>query len=402
MAEETDDTESPKAAASTSWLRTFTTELVTVGTLLVSILTAVVSAKTQGVVESSAHAQAVTAQFTQNVDKLTQSFTKHDREDEEAADVTLTALEDLAQTPDDQIAIMTIAARMLNPTACRSNGEATARFLTTQVTRLKLQRTNDARTVLAFARSRAFLDLAASDITVAYYVDDSIQETDMCSDPSLQPVSSPVPVSYARAQPVPSTTPAPTAPMLRRIALAKLRKVRDTPDNGDSRNHATYWGEQTVWNGAKTALFRELRPDGYAGWIHVATWEREDTCVDARGTARSGPELECGSPIAVDYTSIGVPRAAGDTSLVGKAFWLGRARFLRDAAPRTYVHPGDSTMRQRGALGHVIGVVEAGECVVADAMRSYAVSPLPDRAFEHVWVHVRAADDARCGIVQPS
>jgi hypothetical protein len=384
-------------------LRTYVTELVTLGTLSVSIFTAVVSARTQGVVESSAHAQAVTTEFTQNVDKLTQSFTKHDREDEEAADITLTALEDFAQTADDQIAIVTIAARMLNPTACRSNGEATARFLTPLVARLKSERTDRSRAVLAFMRSQPFLDLAASDITIVYYNDDPIQEQDACSDPSPSPQPSrtgarPAEAAAPRATPTPAPTPTPRpgAAALRYAALLKLRRLRATPQNGAVANHATYWGEQTMWNDAKAELFRELRPDGYAGWIHIATWETADTCVDTRGRPRTIPHLECGDPIAVDYTSSGSPRIFGDTSIVNRPFWLGRARFLRNAAPRLYAHATDSTMTVRGSLGHVIGVVAEGECVVADALRYYHVSPIPDRSFVHVWAHVRASDEANC------
>lgn len=400
----------PDAAPPTgpgAWLRTYVTELVTLGTLSVSIFTAVVSARTQGIVESSAHAQAVTTEFTQNVDKLTQSFTKHDREDEEAADITLTALEDFAQTADDQVAIVTIAARMLNPTACRSNGEATARFLTPLVERLKSEHTDRSRAVLAFVRSQPFLDLASSDITTVYYNDDPIQQQDACSDPSPSPMPQPSgtgarPAGSAAPKPTPAPTPAvtptprPNAAALRYAALLKLRRLRATPESGAVANHATYWGEQTIWNDAKVELFRELRPDGYAGWIHIATWETEDTCVDARGLPRTVPHLECGVPIAVDYTSSGSPRIFGDTSIVNRPFWLGRGRFLRDAAPRLYKHATDSTMTQRGALGHVIGVVAEGECVVADALRYYRVSPIPDRSFVHVWAHVRASDEANC------
>ncbi len=184
----------PDAAAPTgpgARLRTYVTELVTLGTLSVSIFTAVVSARTQGVVESSAHAQAVTTEFTQNVDKLTQSFTRSTIAKTRKPPTTLTALEDFAQTADDQIAIVTIAARMLNPTGCRSNGEATARFLTPLVARLKSEHTDRSRAVLNFVRSQPFLDLAASDITTVYYNDDQIQEQDACSDPSPSPIPSP-------------------------------------------------------------------------------------------------------------------------------------------------------------------------------------------------------------------
>ncbi len=53
-------------------------------------------------------------------------------------------------------------------------------------------------------------------------------------------------------------------------------------------------------------------------------------------------------------------------------------------------------MAMRGSLGHVIGVVAEGECVVADALRYYHVAPIPDRSFVHVWAHVRASDEANC------
>jgi hypothetical protein len=48
--------------------------------------------------------------------------------------MALTALDDAAESTDDRIAMLTIAARMLNATDCPSSGEATARFLSIIVT----------------------------------------------------------------------------------------------------------------------------------------------------------------------------------------------------------------------------------------------------------------------------
>jgi hypothetical protein len=353
-------------------------------TFTASIISVLVTWRTQSLVNSSAHAGAVTEAFVKNVTPLTAFFKSNKRGDEEAADIYLTALEDFAQTPDDQIAILTIAARMLNPAACRSDGEATARFVTALIARLKLERSGDSQIILKFVRSRGFLDLASSDITTTYYNDDAIQEADECSDP-------PKPAPNAKPAPTPRPT---TAAYGERVAMARRRA---TPDNADQRIHATYWGEQTSWNDSKNDLFRELRPDNYEGWIHVATWENADRCVDARGNALPKTmQTECGAPIRVSYASTPFAFTTGDRTILKAPFWVGRARYLRDDAPRIYEHPSDSTMQHRGALGHVVGVVEYGECVVPEDIRYYSVSPNPDRSFVHVWVRVRQDYEQGC------
>ena len=374
-----------KSAGFFGFLSTNAIGILTFAASLVSVL---VTWRTQTLVNDSNHAGAVTDQFVKNVTPLTAFFTSNKRGDEEAADIDLTALQDFAQTPDDQIALLTIAARMLNPTACRSDGEATARFVTALISRLKLEHSHGSELILKFVRSRGFLDLASSDVTTVYYNDDDIQEADYCSDP---PKAAPKTAADARPAPTPKPT---TAAYARMLAIARRRA---TPDNADQRNHATYWGEQTAWNDSKNDLFRELRPDDYDGWIHVATWETADACVDASG--RPQPEqtrAECGAPIRINYTSTPFAYRLGDRTILQTPFWLGRARYLRDAAPRLYVHAGDSTMRQRGSLGHVIGAIEHGECVAPQDVRYYAVSPNVDRSFVHVWVRVKPAPSGEC------
>jgi hypothetical protein len=356
-------------------------------TFLASLISVLATWRTQVLVDSSAHAGAVTDEFVKNIAPLTAFFKSNKRGDEEAADIDLTALEDFAQTPDDQIAILTIAARMLNPTACRSDGEATARFITALVSRLKLERGRDSDLVLRFLRSRGFLDLASSDVTTVYYNDDDVQDVDYCSD---APASPPAVARAAKRAPKPQPTQAAYG---RLVAMARRRA---TPSDGDGRNHATYWGEQTAWNDSKNDLFRALRPDEYDGWIHAATWERADACVDANGNALKMARTECGAPIRINYTSTAFPYRSGDRSILAQPFWVGRTRYLRDAAPKIYVHAGDSTMQQRGSLGHVIGVVEYGECVTADDVRYYDVAPNADRSFVHVWAHVRPAPVNAC------
>ena len=80
-------------------------------------------------------------------------------------------------------------------------------------------------------------------------------------------------------------------------------------------------------------------------------------------------------PIKVQYTSLDRTFSFKETPsgerdpLLEQPFWLGRPRFLRDAPPVTYEHAADSAMQSRGSLGHVIGVVEYGECVKALARR---------------------------------
>lgn len=86
------------------------------------------------------------------------------------------------------------------------------------------------------------------------------------------------------------------------------------------------------------------------------------------------------------------------------AHGLGWSRFLRDAPPVTYDHAGDSTMMRRGSLGHVIGVVDYGECVKPLERRYVHVSLLKgERRFIHEWVLVTdrgitgSENDAPCG-----
>jgi hypothetical protein len=361
-------------------------------TFLASSISVLATWKTQSIVNGYNHAGAVTDEFVKNLTPLTTYFTSNKHGDEEAADIDLTALEDFAQTPDDQIALLTIAARMLNPTACRSDGEATARFVTALISRLKIEHSQGSELILKFVRSRGFLDLASSDVTTVYYNDDDVQETDYCSD---TPKAAPQKTSKTRsaselttAKPTPK--PKPTAAAYERM-LAMSRR-RATPDNADQRNHATYWGEQTAWNDSKNDLFRELRPDDYDGWIHVATWETADACVDARGRPFAKQlHTECGAPIRINYTSTAFAYRLGDRTILQAPFWVGRARYLRDAAPRIYDHAGDSTMQQRGSLGRVIGAIEHGECVAPQDVRYYTVAPNADRSFVHVWVRVRPA-----------
>ena len=400
-------------------------------TFLASVISVFATWRTQMLVDRSAHAATVTEEFVKNVTPMTAFFKSNSRVDEEAADINLTALEDIAQTPDDQIAILTIAARMLNPTACRSNGEATARFVTALISRLKLEGGHDSDLVLRFVRSRGFLNLASSDITTVYYNDDAIQQNvDFCSDkpaPSPSPAAA-RPATAMQPQPAPTADPAAVELSHRGVtprndeaapqpslaaaraatamqpqpaptadpAAVELSHRRATPNDGDGRNHATYWGEQTAWNDSKNDLFRELRPEGYKGWIHIATWERADACVDASGNALKLSHTECGATIRVNYSSTVFSYRSGDRSILAQPFWLGRARYLRDAAPKIYVHPANSAMKQRGSLGHVIGVVDYGECVSADDVRYYDVAPNTDRSFVHVWAHVSAAPGHAC------
>ena len=363
-------------------------------TFAASLISVLATWKTQSLVNDSNHAGAVTDAFVKNVTPLTAFFTSNKRGDEEAADIDLTALQDFAQTPDDQIALLTIAARMLNPTACRSDGEATARFVTALISRLKLEHSHGSELILKFVRSRGFLDLASSDVTTVYYNDDDVQEADFCSDP---PKALPKTATSAKPAPTPKPTPVPKPTAAAYTRLLAIARRRATPDNADQRNHATYWGEQTAWNDSKNDLFRELRPDDYDGWIHVATWETADACVDADG--RPFPKqkrTECGAPIRISYASTPFAYRFGDRTILQTPFWLGRARYLRDAAPRIYIHAGDSSMQQRGSLGHVIGAIEHGECVAPQDVRYYAVSPNADRSFVHVWVRVRPATVENC------
>jgi hypothetical protein len=276
-------------------------------------------------------------------------------------------LDDFAQTPDDEMSMLTIGARMLNVTNCPGSGEATARFLAVLVQRLQLENTADSRRVLQFVRSPAFMNLASSDITTSYFNDDSMQPITGCG-------------ASATASQRTQTS----------VNLPPLA----TPSNADPRNHATYWGEQSAWNDSKNDLFRELRGDDYRGWIHVATWELADACVDMYGKKRANAKC---TPIRVHYTSTPFEYTEGKAQLASP-FWLGRARFLRDAPPHIYEHQGDAEMQQRGRLGHVIGVVEYGECVrPLGAPSYYDVSTVSrQRRFVHVWIDVGPANLRDC------
>jgi hypothetical protein len=267
--------------------------------------------------------------------------------------------------------MLTIAARMLNATDCASSGEATARFLSVIVTQIKENRYPERDVLLRFVRSRAFLDLASTDITTVYDNDDGNDPLHCGSTTTIE-----------------QRTAAPAAPA-RSAAQARLF----TPSAGDPRNHATIWGEQASWNDAKNELFALLRPDDYDGWIHIATWEEPDDCVDANGLRRTA----C-TPVRVHYTSTPFAFQRDAPGNAQRPFWLGRARFLRNAAPVYYRHLEDSDMRDRGVLGRVIGVIEAGECVQPRGKPRYVEVFTKDdrRRFVHVWLEIGPAAAGAC------
>jgi hypothetical protein len=334
---------------------------------LFALASTLLTLNVQSIVQHSSHAEAFVKALSDKPG-LTKFMRTYDRTDEQEADETLTAINDFAQTPDDKMAMLSIGARMLNSASCPSAGEATARFLALAVEQLKLSNTSDSQKVLAFARSQPFLDLASSDIPLV------IADSD-APPPSCVPES-----ARKSARVLPIASPKPINPLR-------------TPDLADYGNHTAVWGEETAWTDAKNELFRELRADDYRGWIHVATWELEDTCIDALGTVRVGARC---TPIRIHYTSTPFHFGADNNDL-NTPFWLGRARFLRDAPPHIYVHKNDTHMKIRGTLGHVVGIVDYGECVQPLSRPQNYIVEIPNgRKFDHAWIEVGPAAPDAC------
>ena len=344
-----------------------------VATLFTSIFAAVLSQHTSSVVEKSQHAQEFSSAFEGDMKNITSFVKSAQRSDEQEADMSMTALYDFAQSPEDKMAMLTIAARMLNSTDCPGSGEATARFLTVIIQQLKAENTADDRRLLRFVRLRSFMDLASDDVTTVYFNDDF-------PDDSNFPKTCGSTTAAAQLRPPAGASPP---------ARAKLF----TPSIGSLRNHATYWGERSPWNDPRNELFRELRADDYTGWIHVATWETADACVDATGKTIA----RC-TGIRIHYTSTPFAYAIDAPTNLTTPFWLGRARFLRDAPPHVYEHASDEAMHVRGTLGRVTGVVDYGECVAPIGRPVYVPVSAQDepRSFVHVWVNVRAAPKSAC------
>ena len=103
------------------------------------------------------------------------------------------------------------------------------------------------------------------------------------------------------------------------------------------------------------------------------------------------------TPLKVSYVSTAFTFQKDDATNVRGAFWLGRPRFLRDAAPHVYHHE-NQTMPDRGSLGNVIGVVDYGECVRPLSRPRYVPVAIEkgQRRFIHVWVKVGPASPQEC------
>lgn len=352
-------------------------------TFTATIVNVLLTSHNASILDRTQHAEKFAAAFANNAPAITGFMRSNQRVDEQVADMSLSALYDSAESTDDRIAMLTIAARMLNATDCASSGEATARFLSVIVTQIKENRYPERDVLLRFVRSRAFLGLASTDITTVYDNDDGNDPLRCGSTTTIEQRTTP------QGSPSPSTT---QAPMF-------------TPSSGGPRNHATIWGEQASWNDAKNELFALLRPDDYDGWIHIATWEEADDCVDEKGLRRTtydpvkkqSVSVAC-TPVRVHYTSTPFVFARDVPSNAQGPFWLGRARFLRDAAPVYYRHADDSDMRDRGVLGRLIGVAEAGECVQPRGKPRYVEVFTKDdrRRFVHVWLEVGPAGAGAC------
>ena len=379
------DPSKPARTGFLGWLLNNATAIGVFLTFIATIVTSLLTYHNKTILDQTTHAEKFADSFNSNFKTMTAFIYSKQRGDEQATDMALTALDDAAESTDDRIAMLTIAARMLNATDCPSSGEATARFLSIIVTQIRDHRYPDSDTLLKFVRTPAFLNLASDDITREYDNDDSNGPLDCGSTTKIAE-------QQTAAKPHPPPSPTPMPPMY-------------TAGAGDARNYSTLWGEQASWNDAKNELFQLLRPEAFDGWIHIATWEQADHCVDANGkllqiwnkahTAHRGAEC---TPIRIHYTSTPFTFQPDDPHNADRPFWLGRARFLRDAAPRYYRHEDDTTMNYRGALGQVIGVVNYGECVRPRGRPRYVDVTTKDglRRFYHVWLEVGPADPAEC------
>jgi hypothetical protein len=350
-------------------------------TFAVSVFTAFGTYRTQMLVQSSSHAESLTKAFDANlvrIQNLLSMKNGYKRSDEQTEDMALTALYNFAQTEDDRRTMLTIAAHMLNASACSSAGEPTARFLAVIVGHMKEENSAEDRRLLKFIRGRTYLDLASSDITTSYFEDDRLRISNECGPEGTPP-------STLASRP----TPTPALPRM------STPDPFETPDPLDPHNYATLWGEQAIWKTAKVDLFRQLRPDNYTGWIHIATEEVSDACAGAKHNHNSKAQMSC-TPIDVCYASTDFCGIT-DSRNVPVSFRLTRARYIRDAPPKVFMNTENIPPFQESAsLGHVIGVVDTGECVKpVAAPRHYLVSSLHRRLL-HEWLLVRETDEYHC------
>lgn len=337
-------------------------------TFLISLYGAVSTAHTQSLVQASAHAESLTRSFYQSrgsIQDLLAMKAGYNRSDEQFADMSLTALYNLSETVDDRRTLLTIAARLLNASACSAVGGPTARFLAVIVANLKNEDSPEDKQLLRFMRTRAYLDLAASDITTAYYQDDNLNIPDGCIG------------HKGRVQSPPSTDDS-----------SRNLPLMPTPSPGDHHNYATLWGDQAMWQTSKVELFQELRPEGYRGWIHIATQELPDECTSKAGVYPHGFHEKC-IPIELCFAS---PASWCTGNKTKRSIRITHGQYLRDAAPiqlsnSRNIPPFDKMVR----LGHVIGIVDSGECVQPGAVAKIHVF-WSHRRLVHEWLQVHEND----------